>query len=287
VIPGDRFPRTRALRIVGTMPRKPYFTNLQSPVYFWDPLAAVAATDQQAVQLQAARLVISTEPGADLGITRIGPAGSPVRLAMSANQSVFHREFLTTLNGGQQVPIPAAPASRQLAVSYDGRGYAYLGPHAADAGPAAIRLANTSSAPFDGFSLIIGKLAVGRTLSDVQAVIRASAAPSVPPWFQVTAILPAASGANPAWGLALTPGRYALVCVLLRERAVRAHGADDRLARLLADVGRRRRGHAVGSDMEVSDDDGQGYDQDISLTGSSSSPLVALALAWITIRGTR
>jgi hypothetical protein len=51
-------PRTPALRIVGTMLRDPYYT--QSPTYFWDPLTAVAATDQQAVQLQAARLVIST-----------------------------------------------------------------------------------------------------------------------------------------------------------------------------------------------------------------------------------
>ena len=80
-----------------------------------------------------------------------------------------------------------------------------------------LRLANRSAAPFDGFSLIIGKLAAGRTLADVQAVIRAGTATSVPPWFQATAILPAAFGANPAWGLALTPGRYALVCMLERS----------------------------------------------------------------------
>jgi len=215
-------PRTPALRIVGTMLRDPYFTNLQSPVYFWDPLAAVTATDQQAVQLQAARLVISTEPGADLGTTRISPAGSPVRLAMSANQPAFERQFLAALNGGQPVPIPAVPASRQLAVSYDGHGYAYRGPHAAGAGQVEIGLANRSAAPFDGFSLIIGKLAAGRTLSDVQAVIRAGTVLNAPPWFQATAILPAASGANPAWGLALTPGRYALVCVQERSSALYA-----------------------------------------------------------------
>jgi inosine-uridine nucleoside N-ribohydrolase len=63
-------PRTPALRIVGTMLRDPYYTNMQSPVYFRDPLAAVAATDQQAVQLQAARLVISTAHGADDRLAR-------------------------------------------------------------------------------------------------------------------------------------------------------------------------------------------------------------------------
>jgi pyrimidine-specific ribonucleoside hydrolase len=213
-------PRTTALRIIGTMLRDPYYTR--TPVYFWDPLAAVAATDQQAVQLQTVRLVIGTEPGADLGSTRISPAGSPVRLATSARGSVFERVFLATLNGGQPVPIPAVPASRRLAVSYDGHGYVYRGPHAAAAGQMQIRLANRSAAPFDGFSLVIGKLAAGRTLSDVQAVIRAGTATSVPSWFQVTAILPAAPGADPAWGAVLTPGRYALVCVLERSSALYA-----------------------------------------------------------------
>ena len=85
-----------------------------------------------------------------------------------------------------------------------------------------LQLANRSAAPFDGFSLIIGKLAAGRTLADVQAVIRAGTATSVPPWFQVTAILPAAPGADPAWGVALIPGRYALVCVLDRSSALHA-----------------------------------------------------------------
>jgi inosine-uridine nucleoside N-ribohydrolase len=215
-------PRTPALRIVGTMLRDPYYTDPQSPVYFWDPLAAVAATDQQAMQVQAARLAISTGPGADLGTTRISPAGSPVRLALSADGPAFQRQFLATLNGGQPVPIPAVSSSRQLAISYDGHGYAYRGPHTAGPGPVQIRLANRSAAPFDGFTLIIGKLAAGRTLSDVQAVIRASAAPAVPPWFQATAILPAASGAHPTWDVALTPGTYALVCGLDRSSALYA-----------------------------------------------------------------
>lgn len=213
-------PSTPALRIIGTMLRDPYYT--QSPVYFWDPLAAVAATGQQAVRLQDARLVVSTEPGPDMGTTRISPAGSPVRVAVSASGPAFERQFLATLNGGQPVPIPAVPASQRLAVSYDGHGYAYSGPRAAAAGQVEIRLANRSSAPFDGFSLVIGKLAAGRTLSDVQAVIRDGPVTNVPPWFQITATLPAASSADPAWGAALAPGRYALVCVLERSSALYA-----------------------------------------------------------------
>ena len=45
---------------------------------------------------------------------------------------------------------------------------------------------------------------------------------SVPPWFQVTATLPAAPGADPAWSAGLPPGRYALVCVLERNSALYA-----------------------------------------------------------------
>jgi len=213
-------PRTPALRIIGAMLRGPYYT--QALAYFWDPLAAVAATDQQAVQVQAARLIISTGQGPDMGNTRISPVGSPVRVALSASASAFERQFLATLNGGQPVPVPAVPASQRLSVSYDGHTCQYRGPRTAAAGQVEIRLANRSPAPFDGFDLVIGKLAAGRTLSDVQAVIRAGKVTSVPPWFQVTAIRPAASGASPAWGAALTPGRYALVCMLERNSALYA-----------------------------------------------------------------
>ncbi len=59
-------------------------------------------------------------------------------------------------------------------------------------------------------------------LSDVQAVISDGPVTNVPPWFQITATLPAASSADPAWGVTLTPGRYALVCVLERSSALYA-----------------------------------------------------------------
>jgi Inosine-uridine preferring nucleoside hydrolase len=150
-------PRTPALRIIGTMLRDPYITQI--PGYFWDPLTAVAAAaaaGQQVVQLRAARLVIGTVPGPDLGITRINPSGTPVRLAMSASAPAFERQFLATLNGGQPVPVAAVPASQRLAVGYDGHTYGYLGPHTAAAGQVEIRLANRSPVPLDGFHLVIG-----------------------------------------------------------------------------------------------------------------------------------
>lgn len=203
-----------ALRVLATMLADPYY--LQSAVYFWDPLAAVAATDRRVVRLQTARLAVDTSDGPDMGITRASPAGSPVRLAVSASAAAFARQFLGTLGGDQTIAIPRIPPSRTLTVAYDGSSCRYQGPRSAAAGQFQVQLVNRSQVPFDSFELAVGKLSSGRTLSDVQAVIRRGAATSVPKWFRVAAALPGAPGAQPAWSTTLTAGHYALVCALQR-----------------------------------------------------------------------
>jgi len=213
-------PQTPALRLVAALLVGPYYTR--GPAYFWDPLAAVAATGHRVVRLHAGRLRIGTRPGPDLGVTRIGPAGAPVRVALSADAAAFQRQFLATLNDGQPVPVPAVPASRRMAVTFDGSTYRYHGPRAAAPGRFEVRLADRSPAPFDGFALVVGKLAAGRSLADVRAVIRSGTVTSVPAWFTVTASLPASPATQPAWGLSLGPGRYALVCVRARDGALYA-----------------------------------------------------------------
>jgi Inosine-uridine preferring nucleoside hydrolase len=114
---------TAALRLVATLLRDPYYT--QAPVYFWDPLAAVAATDRRVVRLQAERLVIGTAAGPRIGVTRVSPAGTPARVAVTASAPAFQRQFLAVLNGGRPLPAPAVPDSRRLAVSFDGAAYRY------------------------------------------------------------------------------------------------------------------------------------------------------------------
>ncbi len=214
-------PRTPALRLVAAMLRDPYYT--QAPAYFWDPLAAVAATTgHRVVRLHAERLLVGTGPGPDLGVTRIGPAGAPVRVALSADAAAFQRQFLATLNDGRPVPVPAVPASRRMAVTFDGSTYRYRGPRATAPGRFEVRLADRSQVPYDGFALVVGKLAAGRSLADVRAVIRRGTVTSVPAWFTVTANLPASPATQPAWGLSLGPGKYALVCVRARDDALDA-----------------------------------------------------------------
>jgi hypothetical protein len=140
-------------------------------------------------------------------------------VAVWASAPAFQRQFLAVLNGGRPLPVPAVTASSQLAVSFDGSSYRYHGPRSAPAGPLEVRLADRSPVTLDGFRLIIGRLLHGRTLADVQAVIRRGTATRVPAWFKVTASVPAAPYTQPAWGVTLGPGRYALVCQRIRDGA--------------------------------------------------------------------
>lgn len=215
-------PRTPALRLLAVMLRDPYYTR--APVYFWDPLAAVAATGEGAVRLEAERLVIGTDGGQGMGVTRAGPAGTPARVAVWASAEVFQRQFLTVLNGGRPLAVPAVPVSRRLAVSFDGRRWRYSGRSSVPAGALEVRLANHSPAALDSFLLVIGKLLGGRTLADVQAVARHGTATRVPSWFKVAAILPAAPQAQPAWDVILAAGRYVLVGQRIRDGALSVLG---------------------------------------------------------------
>jgi hypothetical protein len=110
---------TTALRLVATLLRDPYDTRAR--VSFWDPLAA---TDRRVVRLQAERLVIGTAAGPGIGVTRVRPAGTPARVAITASAPAFQRQFLAVLNGGRPLPVPTIPDSQRLAVSFDGAAYA-------------------------------------------------------------------------------------------------------------------------------------------------------------------
>jgi inosine-uridine nucleoside N-ribohydrolase len=211
--------RTAAMRIVATLLQDPYY--LQTPTYFWDPLAAVAATDRSAVRLRTARLTVNQVPGADLGALWESKTGSRVQLAVSADAPVFERQFLSALNGGQPVTMPPVPLSQRLSVSFDGTAVRYQGPVTARAGQISIRLANRSPARYDSFELAIARLGPGRSLSDVKAAI-GRRVQRVPRWLTVISVFPGPPGADPAWGIELQPGRYALVGVIDRDNALHA-----------------------------------------------------------------
>jgi hypothetical protein len=214
--------QTAAMRLLAELLSDPFYT--QNPVYFWDPLTAVAATDSRVVHLRRARLKVARVLGPGWGETWIDQAGAPVMLAMSANAVAFTRDFLSALNDGQAITIPSLPGSRRVTVRFDGGSYAYHAPRAIAPGQISVRLANGSTSLTGGFQFVVGRLLAGRTLADVKAAIRGGGGhvTTVPKWFQVVSVLPAPPRAQATWGIALGPGRYALVCELDATSALRA-----------------------------------------------------------------
>lgn len=77
--------------------------------YFWDPMAAVTASDESVVTIKDRTVRIVTDEGREFG--RIAPdaKGKPVRVAMDANVNRFEQLFLNVLNGRE--PLAALPES--------------------------------------------------------------------------------------------------------------------------------------------------------------------------------
>jgi inosine-uridine nucleoside N-ribohydrolase len=69
--------------------------------YFWDPLAAVAITHPEIVEIEEIPIRIITVPGREDGRTKRDPQGHPVRVAMRADAELFEYVFLGALNGRQ------------------------------------------------------------------------------------------------------------------------------------------------------------------------------------------
>jgi len=211
---------TIAMRLLATLLNDPVYT--QEPAYFWDPLAAVAATDGRVLRQRPARLIATQVPGPGYGEISLSRAGNPVALGTAANPDAFARDYLSTLNAGRAVAVPTVPDSQRLTINYSGSDYAYRGPQVVTAAAVAVRLANLSADRTGGFRLIVGKLAHGKTLSDVKAVIKRGHVTAAPRWFQIMSVLPGPPGATAVWGIALPPGRYAFVAMLDASGALRA-----------------------------------------------------------------
>lgn len=66
--------------------------------YFWDPVAAVVASDESVVTIETRTLVVIEEEGSDSGRTQTVDDGAEVRVAVSADAEKFKEIFLNTLN---------------------------------------------------------------------------------------------------------------------------------------------------------------------------------------------
>ncbi len=67
--------------------------------YFWDPLAAVTASDERVVTIEDRTIQVITDEGDGFGRMVLDDMGSPVRVAVDADVNYFEQVFLNVLNG--------------------------------------------------------------------------------------------------------------------------------------------------------------------------------------------
>jgi pyrimidine-specific ribonucleoside hydrolase len=211
---------TKAMRLLSALLDDPYYT--QAPVYFWDPLTAVAAISPHILTLRRVRLSLHETPGIASGETTVNRVGSPVTLATFANAGQFARDFLTTLNHGHAISLPSVPITQRVSVTLKGTGYSYSVSPQVAGGELAVSLSNHELSRSGGFHLVVGRLSGGKTLSDVNDVIRRGHVTKAPGWFHIISALPAPPAAAAVWGISLLPGRYVLVCAGDASGALRA-----------------------------------------------------------------
>jgi purine nucleosidase len=93
--------RTPAARYVATLMNHPLLVGAVQAgldVFWWDPLAALAATDARLVDYRFMRITV-IQDGASSGRTIESPTGTGMRVGISANQELFESELLEVLNG--------------------------------------------------------------------------------------------------------------------------------------------------------------------------------------------
>ena len=93
--------RTPAARYVATLMNNPLLIGAVQAgldVFWWDPLAALAATDARLVDYRFMRIAV-VQDGVSSGRTIESPTGTGMRVGVSANQELVESEMLDVLNG--------------------------------------------------------------------------------------------------------------------------------------------------------------------------------------------
>jgi purine nucleosidase len=92
-------PRTGAAEFVAAMVADPGVADSVPAgfLFWWDPLAAVAATTNDVVSYEIDRLSV-IQSGPNMGALLVDPAGDQVRVGIAASQQRFEATFLEVLN---------------------------------------------------------------------------------------------------------------------------------------------------------------------------------------------
>jgi pyrimidine-specific ribonucleoside hydrolase len=174
--------------------------------FYWDPLAAVALTTPETVSEQPATLVVRTT-GTEIGRTATDALGTQGTIATKADSTAFINEMLHAF-GPTGGPRPDyAPGTPDVLVTRQLGAFRLDQPHALSAGDTTIGFDAVSGG---AYAIVIGHLAQGKTLTDVNAAI-AQGVTTAPGWFEVEATIEVPAGSRPTWVVNLPPGDHAVV----------------------------------------------------------------------------
>ncbi|UCE00251.1 MAG: nucleoside hydrolase [Chloroflexota bacterium] len=135
--------------------------------YFWDPLAAAILTDPSLGTIEALKVEVE-ESGAEIGRTRVSEQGSLIQAATSADSERFLELFLSVLNGGVAVELPAIEEVVKIGSFYiSGKTCEYNGPSVIPAGRVSLDI-SAKPQEFDN-GLIVADVDEGKGLEDLIA----------------------------------------------------------------------------------------------------------------------
>jgi hypothetical protein len=177
--------------------------------YWWDPVAAVAATDDGVATYETKKLSVVETEGAEVGRTTVANDGAEVRVAMTVDVERFEQVFLSILNGGQAVTIDRTVVTPEpsVTVTFSEDKCTYQAAQPLPLGQIGIDLI-VEDKNHDKFGLAVLTLGQGKSIKDLEAWTSTDQ----PPWSQLVAFYDVAPGSRATVTAEVEEGPIYFVC---------------------------------------------------------------------------
>ncbi len=182
----------------------------QSGTYFWwDPVAAVAATDEDIATFETKKLSVVEAEGAEVGRTQVAHDGAEVRVALTVDAERFEQVFLSTLNGGRAVTIDRTVVTPEpnVTVTFAEDKCTYSAAQKLPLGQVGIEWI-VEDKNHDKFGLAVLTLDQNKSIKDLAAWTSTDQ----PPWSQLVAFYEAAPGSRATVMAEVEKGPIYFVC---------------------------------------------------------------------------
>lgn len=166
----DANPGAYAARLVSQLFRQNPMVP-EGEVFFWDPLAAVAALGSDVVRTEDETITVVTKDGADRGRTQPDDDGHPVTVVSEVDAAALEELFVRTLAHlpeDEALAEPPEPVAEGI-VTFDGTSCSYDGPTSVPAGPMLLDYRSTVERSGAAVVHLTGELTIEEILASVGA----------------------------------------------------------------------------------------------------------------------